>query len=460
MKKTNWTYDFPPVSAKAWKQQIQVDLKGADYNEHLIWESPDQIGVKPFYNAEDLMETPALKINTPDSWYIGQEIYVQSTSGANKKALDAVARGAESIVFNLPSEKIKIQELFKDMDDSEIPVHLNLQFLSPGFTSSVFEFCRKRKARIYIHTDVLGNLARTGNWYNSLEKDLQLHHEIQQQAAEISHLSIDVSLFQNAGANRVQQLAYALSQANEYLNLIDNHEKSGLSNEPVFKVAVDSNYFFEIAKLRALRILWATLAKEYNGNQNCHIIASPTKRNKTIYEYNTNLLRTTTECMAAVLGGANTICNLPYDSIYHKDNEFGERIARNQLLILKNESYFGSVSNPADGAYYIETLTHQLAEKALALFKEIEAAGGFLKALKNHSVQKKIKENAMKEQLHFENGQEILVGSNKYINDKDTMKDSIEIYPFLKTHPKKTLIEPILERRIAESIEQNRLDNE
>ncbi len=460
MKKTNWTYDFPPVSARAWKQQIQVDLKGADYNEHLIWESQDQINVKPFYNAEDLKEAPALKINTPDSWYIGQEIYVQSVSVANKKALDAVARGAESIVFNLPTEEIKIQELFKGMEGSEIPVHLNLKFLSPRYTASVFEFCRKTKATIYVHTDVLGNLARTGNWFNSLEKDLQLHDEIQQQAAKISRLSIDASLFQNAGANRVQQLAYALSQANEYLNLIDNHKNPGPLNEPVFKVAVDSNYFFEIAKLRALRILWATLAKEYGFNQNCLIIASPTRRNKTIYEYNANLLRTTTECMAAVIGGANTVCNLPYDALYHKDNEFGERIARNQLLILKNESYFDAVSNPADGAYYIETLTRQLAEKALALFKEIEASGGFLKALKNHTIQKKIKESAVKEQLHFENGQEILVGSNKYLNDKDTMKDTIEIYPFLKTHPKKTLIEPILERRIAESIEQNRLDNE
>lgn len=460
MKKTNWTYDFPPVSAKAWKQQIQVDLKGADYNEHLIWESPDHINVKPFYNAEDLKEAPALKINTPDSWYVGQEIFVQSVSAANKKALDALARGAESIVFNLPTEEIKIQELFKGMDVSVIPVHLNLQFLSPRFTASVFEFCSKTRATIYVHTDVLGNLARTGNWYNSLEKDLQLHNEIQQQSVSISRLSIDASLFQNAGASRVQQLAYALSQANEYLNLIDNHKNPGQLNEPVFKVAVDSNYFFEIAKLRALRILWATLAKEYGFNQNCLIIASPTKRNKTIYEYNANLLRTTTECMAAVLGGADMVCNLPYDSIYHKDNEFGERIARNQLLILKNESYFDAVSNPADGAYYIETLTHQLAEKALALFKEIEASGGFLKALKNHNIQKKIKESAVKEQLHFENGQEILVGSNKYVNDKDTMKDTIEIYPFLKTHPKKTLIEPILERRIAESIEQNRLDNE
>ena len=164
--------------------------------------------------------------------------------------------------------------------------------------------------------------------------------------------------------------------------------------------------------------------------------------------------------MASVLGGANTIWNQPYDAIYHKDNEFGERISRNQLLILKNESYFGAVSNAADGAYYVESLTNQLAAKALALFKNIEAAGGFLKSIKNHTLQKKIRESADKELLRFESKEEILVGSNKYENAQDTMKDSLEIYPFLKTKPVKTLLEPILEKRLAEALEQKRLDNE
>ncbi|MGB5645598.1 MAG: methylmalonyl-CoA mutase family protein, partial [Muriicola sp.] len=218
--------------------------------------------------------------------------------------------------------------------------------------------------------------------------------------------------------------------------------------------------FFEIAKIRALRLLWKSLATVHGAPESCHIIAQPSKRNKTLYEYNANLLRTTTECMAAILGGADTICNLPYDAIYHKDNEFGERIARNQLLILRNESYFGAVSNPADGAYYLETLTRQLAEKAMDLFKNLEASGGYLKGLKQHTIQKKIREQAEKEQLQFDNGELVLVGSNVYVNPKDKMKDTIEIYPFLKSNPGKTLIEPILEKRLAESMEQKRLDNE
>jgi methylmalonyl-CoA mutase len=160
------------------------------------------------------------------------------------------------------------------------------------------------------------------------------------------------------------------------------------------------------------------------------------------------------------LGGANTVCNLAYDGIYHKTNEFGERIARNQLLILKHESYFDKVNNPSDGAYYIESLTEQLAEKALQLFKDIEANGGFLKLLKDGNIQRKIKESAEKEQEQFENNEAILLGTNKHINPTDIMKNELELYPFVKTNPRKTLIEPIIERRLAETLEQKRLNDE
>jgi len=146
--------------------------------------------------------------------------------------------------------------------------------------------------------------------------------------------------------------------------------------------------------------------------------------------------------------------------LYHKDNEFGDRIARNQLLILKNESYFDKVNNPSDGSYYIENLTHQLAEKALALFKDIEANGGFLKQLNEGIIKRKIQESADKEQELFDTGKEILLGTNKYPNKNDRMKDDLELFPFVKIKPRKTLITPIIEKRLAEKMEQDRLKEE
>ena len=262
-------------------------------------------------------------------------------------------------------------------------------------------------------------------------------------------------LYQNSGATMVQQIAYSLAHANEYFNRI-----TPIYTPIVFQVSVGTNYFFEIAKLRALRLLFNLIAKEYNHNMDCHILVSPTKRNKTLYDYNINMLRTTTECMSAILGGADAIANLPYDAIYHKDNEFSDRIARNQLLILKHESYFDKANNPADGSYYIESLTQQLAEKALALFHDIEAQGGFLKQLNAGIIQRKIQESADKEQELFDNGKEILLGTNKHRNTNDRMKDDLQLFPFVRITPRKTLISPIIERRLAEKMEQERLKAE
>ena len=172
------------------------------------------------------------------------------------------------------------------------------------------------------------------------------------------------------------------------------------------------------------------------------------------------MIRTTTESMSAILGGANLINNLDYDALYHKKNEFGSRISRNQLLILKHESYFNSVNNISDGSYYIESLTNQLAKKSLMLFKQIENNKGFISQLFDGTIQRKIKESARKEQYLFDNDIEILVGTNKYHNLKDKMQNELELYPFKKTNVRKTLIEPIIATRLSETIEKERLKNE
>lgn len=456
---------FDSVSAKQWKQKIQFDLKGADYNDILIWDSNEGISVRPFYHADEFDTLPNPSNTKATQWKICQFIFVSDAEKSNLKAIDAIERGAESIKFIIPNTTVSIEDLLKSINPASIFLYFDLQFLDSNYISRILKIsaCRtepvKVKSKINIQTDIIGNLARNGNWFSNLKDD---HKQFETIVKQTNSFSVDTSLYQNAGANMIQQLAYSLAHANEYLNHLENvteTEKKTTLNVN-FQVSMGTNYFFEIAKLRALRVLWATIASEYNTNTDCRIIATPTKRNKTLYDYNTNMLRTTTECMSAILGGANAVCNLPYDAIYHKDNEFGERIARNQLLILKHESYFNKVNNPSDGAYYIESLTQQLAEKALGLFKDIEANGGFLKQLKSGTIQRKIKESATKEQQQFNAGEEVLLGSNKHPNRNDRMKDELELYPFVKTKPRKTLIEPIIEKRLAETLEQNRLKTE
>lgn len=440
--------EFEPVSSKQWKQQIQYELKGADYNETLVWESPEGIKVKPFYHSDER------DFNYESSGYNGfkiiQNIYVYDVKKSNERAVDSLKRGAESVRFTIESKAVSLDELMENLPKENVTYYFNLLFLSAEFVKKVGVFSTQNQYKIVILQDAVGQLAKDGNWFTSLEKDfseLKLISDL-----KIPFLSCKTDLYQNAGANIVQQLAYSLAHVNEYFNRIDN-----ILSPITFEVSIGTNYFFEIAKLRALRLLFNSLAKEYNHTFDCHIVATPTKRNKTLYDYNVNMLRTTTECMSAILGGANGISNLAYDAIYHKDNEFGDRIARNQLLVLKHESYFNQVNNPADGAYYVETLTEQLAEKALALFKDIEANDGLITQLIEGTIQRKTNESAQKEQELFDSGKEVLLGTNKYPNKNDKMANDLELFPFVKNNPRKTLVTPIIERRLAEKLEQERL---
>lgn len=447
--------DFNPISSKQWKQKIQFELKGADYNETLVWNSPEDIKVKPFYHKDEITKKHAV-ITKATQFKICQNIFVHDLEKSIERALDTLNRGAESIRFSIENESIDITNLLDNLPLKNVTIYFNLGFISIDFVKKIDAFAKKNKTRIFSNLDPIGQLAKDGNWFVTKEKNnFETLNLLSKQTTSISLISINAALYQNAGANMVQQIAYSLGQANEYFNRIET------INQPiVFEMAVGTNYFFEIAKLRALRLLFNLIAKEYNHNLDCNIIVSPTKRNKTLYDYNVNLLRTTTECMSAIIGGADAIANLPYDALYHKDNEFGDRIARNQLLILKNESYFDKVNNPADGSYYIENLTNQLAEKSLTLFKDIEANGGFLKQLNDGVIKRKIQESADAAQELFDSGKEILLGTNKHPNKQDKMKHDLELFPFVKVKPRKTLITPIIEKRLAEKMEQERLNLE
>ena len=447
--KPNLFEDFEGISAKAWKQKIQADLKGADYNETLLWQTDEGITVKPFYTKEDRTNT---ELNLPKTGFnICQSIFIDDEKIANSLAIDSLQRGANTIEF-IAKNTFDYKLTLKNIDISSTKIYFKFHFLNADFISELSKYTNSKN--ILFNIDIIGNLAKTGNWFTNLKEDYKQLENIV--SKNNNCIAVNASLYQNAGATITQQLAYALAHANEYLN----HFGSGIVKKIHFNFSVGSNYFFEIAKLRAFRILWDSLLKEYNTKTEAHIFVQPSLRNKTLYDYNVNMLRTTSECMSAILGGANTISNVSYDVIYHKSNEFGERISRNQLLILQQESALSEAQNFADGAYYIDSLTEQLAEKALEIFKLIEKGGGFLKQLKEGIIQKKIKESADKEQAKFDTGELVLLGTNKIQNSEDKMKNDLELYPFVKIRNQKTLIQPIIQKRLAELLEQERLKDE
>ncbi len=443
---------FDPKSSKQRKQQLQFELNGADFNDTLVWHSPEDIKVKPFYHRDEVLTHFQVQTQARN-FKIGEDVFVFDVQKSIKKTNDVLNRGANEIRFTIENPDTDIEVLLNNCHLENKTIHFKLHFLNVEFIHKIEKIALAKNINVFYNLDPISQFATNGNWFQTSNKNN--FETIKEINTKNPLLSVNIGVYQNAGSNIVQQLAYGLAHANEYFNALPN-----LQTTINFEVAIGSNYFFEIAKIRALRLLFRTLASEYGHDLDCNITATPTKRNKTIYDFNVNLLRSTTECMAAIIGGANTIFNLPYDVLYHKSNEFGDRIARNQLLILKSESYFDSVNNPADGSYYIENITSQLAEKSLTLFKDIEKNGGFLNQLKEETIQKKINESAQKEQNLFNEGKIILVGTNKHPNPKDVMKHNLELFPFVKHNPRKTLITPIIEKRLSEKTEQERLSKE
>ena len=424
--------DFNTLSPAAWKQKIQVDLKGADYNDTLLWKTNEGIVVRPFYSKEDRND---VDIDLPKKGFnICQSIFVDDVPIANKLAINALKRGANSIQFKA-NKSFDYTSLLRGINLSDTILYFNLNFLNSDFVLKLNEFCKNNNC--YFQIDIIGHIAETGNWYTNLNSDI---NEVKKFTGSVKNsISVNVSLYQNAGASIVQELAYSLAQTNEYIELYGN----SVANKIHYIFSVSSNYFFEIAKLRAFRILHKSLLKELGvESQTAHLFSQPSLRNKTIYDYNVNMLRTTSECMSAILGGSDTVSNVSYDTLYNKSNDFGERIARNQLLILQKEVYLQEAQSFADGAYYVESITKQLAERALEIFKEIEKSGGFLKQLKSGVIQKKIQDSAQKEQQQFDSNQITLLGTNKLPNRNDRMKDTLEIYPFFKKETFKNINSP------------------
>jgi methylmalonyl-CoA mutase len=445
------TQEFPPVSAAAWKQKIQADLKGADYNETLLTKTNEGITIKPFYHSDDFE-----KLTIPlseENFKICQKIIVSKEGEANLKAIDATNKGVDSVKF-IAKKPFNTELLFKNLLNKKIEFHFHFEFLSEAFINELTELLKNE--RVFYNIDIIGKLARSGNWHKSLNDDFKILETIVHKNPSAFIISVNADIYQNAGANTVQQVAYALAIANEYLTRFG----SEIANKIQFNFSVGNNYFFEISKIRAFKYVYNLMLSAYNTSANAVVFTEPSLRNKTIYDYNVNMLRTTTESMSAILGGANTISNCAYDALFHDSNDFGDRIARNQLLILKEESYFKQAQHFATDSYYIESITKQIAEKALDIFKDIEKKGGFLYQLKEGIIQRKIKENAQKEQAQFDAGELVLLGTNKYPNDQDRMKHDLQANPFVKRNPQKTLIIPIIPIRLAEKLEQKRLKDE
>ena len=445
---------FPPISTEEWMAKINADLKGADFNKKLVWRTNEGFNVMPFYRAEDLEKLTHLGTlpgqfpyvrgtRTNNDWLIRQDIIDGETAEElNAAARHALDRGVDSIGFcvceKMDAEAIKT--LLKDIDLKKVEVNFNC---CPCDSVKVAKVVVE-----YIKANGLENDFRGSISFNPfkrlIKKGLALPGDYVAMAKELLEtvkdvpylrcLSVDSSVLGNAGAYITQELGYALAWGAQYLTaLTDAGLKAGeVAKRIKFNMNISSNYFMEIAKFRAGRMLWAEIVKAYEPEAvNCccskmKVHAVTSQFNQTIYDAHVNMLRSMTETMSAALAGVDSIETLPFDLQYQKPDEFSERIARNQQIMLREESHLNKVVDPAGGSYYIETLTASIAEVAWKLFNEVIDNGGFYAMLEKGEVQKAVNESGVKRHTDVARRKEILLGTNQYPNFNEFAADKIK----------------------------------
>ena len=447
--------EFQAPTTQEWLDKIQVDLKGADFQKRLVWRTSEGFSVQPFYRKEDVEklqtpnalpgEYPFVRGNKKDdnTWYIRQEIDAADASAANIKAKDVLNKGIDSLSFKIPGKAVSAEFVEQLLDGIYCDcVELNFctckrhsvelaQLLVSYFEAKGYD---KEKIVGSIDWDPMEKIVMKGKDVEPLLQFAPALVDALKDYPNFRCIAVNSVSLNNSGAYIIQELGYALAWGNEYLQqLVDAGVEPTLAASKIkFNMGISENYFMEIAKFRAARMLWAQIVKQYEPKCDCAckmcVNAVTTSYNMTIFDAHVNLLRSQTETMSAALAGVHSIVVTPFDAAYETPDDFSERIARNQQLLLKEECHFDTVVDPSAGSYYIEELTTSLATEAWKIFLKVEEEGGFLAAIKAGTVQDDI--NATNEKRHTLAAQrrEFILGTNQFpnFNEKSDGKMPLE----------------------------------
>ena len=480
MKDKKLFEDFPPVTTKEWLDRITGDLKGADFNRKLVWKTNEGFDVMPFYRQEDL---DGIKLNSaafqkPDNhWLIRQNIIVCDYSEANRKALSLQGRGIDSVGFMIKDPASINEENFRILLKDVDPRTLELNFLSEGMAREAVSFLKSiytegdqenSLVRGCFEADPLSRLMANGTLCIPEEKGFDYLASLTRDTLTLAgfrNIQVHGCGFKDAGSDSVREVGFSLAMAVEYLDQLTTRgiDPQEIAGKIRFCFGTGPDYFIEIAKLRAARLLWNVILKKYIPDQNqlpvMRIHSVTTNWNCTVYDSYVNLLRTQTETMSAVLGGADSVTVNPYDAAFSAPGDFSERIARNQQLILRDEAFFEKVADPAAGSYYIEKLTEAISEGSWKLFLKVEEAGGFLASLKSGFIQEEIARIASKRRDDISGRREVLVGTNKYANLKERIPAGKFPNPYRSDNSRNSdpEITPVKPRRGSEELEKIRI---
>lgn len=450
--------DFPAVPTEQWESVIQKDLKGADYEKKLVWKTDENLAIRPYYR-EDSLQTLASQLapvpgqfpfirgtQTHNNWKISQGVDTSSVRSANAEARDALARGADAISFHitesdgkcsgpLPQSAEDVAVLLNGID---APVSFKAKRLAGTVLNLLLEAARQGKIRLdrgTVDFDPIHDLLLTGNSDKTAEQLLTAAADAAKQSAQFQSfktLAVRAGQISEAGGTTVQELAAAIAAGTEYLSALTDRGMNvdDAAHALYFDLAISTNYFFEIAKLRALRLLWAQIVSQFKParEESCKacIVATTSTWDATVYDQHINLLRGTTKAMSAALGGADVIETLPFDAALHASDDFSRHLARNTQIILKKESYFDRVVDPGAGSYYLETLTDSLAREAWSLFQKIEEKGGYIKAIESGFIQGEVAASRARKNKGVSGRFRNILGTNQFPNGKEKVLDQLK----------------------------------
>lgn len=476
---------FPGVSYDEWRAKVEADLKGADFNKKLVWRTNEGFNVQPMYRAEDtapLKTTDSLPGQFPyvrgtrenNDWLTRQDIIAEDASEANAKAKDVLTKGVTSLGFKVKEATAEtVATLLDGIDLEKVEINLNC---CPGkaleLGKVLVAYLKERNLCKTFHGslnyDPLKPALRHGAKPNpEMVANAKALIEVLAEVPNCRCLAVDSVMLCDAGAYIYQELGCAISWGSAWMTALTD---AGLSADEVamrvkFNMGTSSNFFMEIAKFRAARMLWAQVVKEYKpaNEDSCKMVchAATSRYNQTIYDAHVNLLRSQTESMSAALAGVDSVTVVPFDTPYKTPDEFSERIARNQQFLLKEEAHLDKVVDPAGGSYYVEVLTVALATEAWKTFLDIDAKGGFFKLVEEGEVQKAVNESCEKRHTDVARRKEILLGTNQYPNINEMAADKIEKKECCNCGCKhESEVEALSMRRAATDFEELRLATE
>ncbi|WCL47654.1 methylmalonyl-CoA mutase family protein [Leptospira sp. GIMC2001] len=433
--------EFAPISPADWEKLIEKDLKGQDYNKKLVWNTDEGIAIRPYYTEESVQDRKiGLPPGMPSDWSVIDEVSDQDSDTAINQAKKYIDSGSQGIKItslwngkSVQGVKLSSRDEIIKFSNKLLELNSNSRFYwdtgssTNAYQVAFLESVAKNKISIQgaFLQDPMSALTVCGEFPNTKSKTFSLLHD-SIQISESSNtnfraFSVGGHNFSMAGANLIQEIAFTLAIASEYLSILTELglSSSSIASQICFRLQVGSNYFPEIAKFRSFRFLWNKLQEFYGipmQDRNCHIYAETSSWNTNLFDPHVNMIRSTTEAMAAIIGGCDSLLVQPYDTVTSNGDDFSKRIARNAQLLLRHESYLGKVEDPSNGSYYIDHLTFEYGEQAWRLFQEIEAEGGYLRSFQDNKIQNRIQKVANLKREAIRNKKTPLLGTSQYPN--------------------------------------------